>query len=118
MAQNRERFVLPVLVIAVGVALLLDVRRVLPGVEWIFPVVFAAAGLLTLYVRRFDKITFVFGPALLVASVTSFLRETGRLSLECELPILIIVLGGLMLLAQLLNIGLPESPKARRGQEG
>jgi len=117
MSQNREGLVVPVFVIAIGVSWLLNALGVMPQVDWLWPIGLAVAGVLTLYVGKLDKLTFTVGPTLLVASVTSFLRETGRLKLDLELPILTIVLGSLMLLGRFLKLRTPaafqDEPKSK-----
>jgi hypothetical protein len=87
---------------------LLNVLKVLPGVDWIWTVGLAAAGVLTLAVGRINALTVVIGPFFMVASVCSILRQTGRLEIDREIPILTIVVGCLLLLVQLINLPVPE----------
>lgn len=99
---------MPILVILLGVTWLLNVLKILPGVDWIWTAGLAAVGILTLAVGGINKLTVVVGPFLMVASVCSILRQTGRLEIDREVPVLTIVLGCLLLLVQLLNLPLPE----------
>ncbi len=108
MSGSRKRFIVPVSVILLGVTWLLNVLKILPGVDWIWTAGLAAVGILTLALGGINKLTAVIGPFLMVASVSSILRQTGRLEIDREVPILTIVLGCLLLLVQLLNIPLPE----------
>jgi len=111
MSGFRTRFIVPILVILLGVTWLLNVLKILPGVDWIWTVGLAAVGILALAVGGINKLTVVVGPFLMVASVCSILRQTGRLEIDREVPILTIVLGGLLLVVQVLNLPLPEMLK-------
>jgi hypothetical protein len=111
MNDSRKRFVVPILVILLGVTWLLNVLKILPGVDWIWTVGLAAVGILTLTVGGINKLTVVVGPFLMVASVCSILRQTGRLEIDREVPILTIVLGCLLLFVQFLNLPLPDMLK-------
>jgi hypothetical protein len=110
--NSGKALVVPVLVILLGVTWLLNVLEVIPGVDWIWTGGLAALGLLVMVAGGINKLTLVFGPFLMVASVCSILRQTGRLSLDLEVPILTIVLGFLLLLVQLLKLPYPDILKA------
>jgi hypothetical protein len=56
-----------------------------------------------------NRLTVVIGPFLLAASVCSVLRQTQRLPVDQEVPILTIILGVLWLLACLLRVPLPKA---------
>lgn len=107
-----KRLVVPMLIILLGVSWLLNVLKVIPGVDWIWTAGLAAVGILTLAVGGINKLSVVIGPFFLVASVCSILRQTGRMEIDREIPILTIVLGCLMLLVQLMNLPLPDMLKA------
>jgi hypothetical protein len=47
----------------------------------------------------------------MVASACSIFRQTGRLAMDREIPVLVIVLGVLMLVSQLSRLPLPEALK-------
>ncbi|NQU76961.1 MAG: hypothetical protein HQ546_11675, partial [Planctomycetes bacterium] len=87
----------------------LNVLNIMPGVDWIWTVGLAAAGILSIAIGGLNKVTIVTGPFLLVASVCSLLRQTGRLALDREIPVLVIVLGVLMLVSQLSRLPIPEA---------
>ncbi len=108
MSESRKRFVVPSLVILLGITWLLNVLKIIPGVDWIWTVGLAAVGILTLVVGGLNKLTVVIGPFFMVTSVCSILRQTGRLEIDREVPILTIVLGCLLLLVQLVNLPPPE----------
>jgi hypothetical protein len=109
--------VVPVLVIVLGVTWLLNILRVLPGVDWIWTVGLAAVGVLTLLVGGINKLTVVVGPFLMVGSVCSLLRQLDVLPIDREIPILTIALGILMLIAQVLSLPVPEILKAEDVQD-
>ena len=106
--SSGKRFVVPILVILLGVTWLLNVLEIIPGVDWMWTVGLAAVGILTLTAGGINKLTLVVGPFFMVASVCSILRQTGRLEIDREVPILTIVLGCLLLLVQLLKLPLPD----------
>jgi hypothetical protein len=111
---SGKRFVVPILVILLGVTWLLNVLKIIPGVDWIWAVGLAAVGILTLAVGGINKLTVVIGPFFMVASVCSILRQTGRLEIDREIPILTIVLGCLLLLVQLIHVPTPDILKPEK----
>ncbi len=84
-----------------GLAWLLNTLNVVPDVDWVWSLGLMAAGVLTLTIGGITKTTLVVGPLLLVGSVFSVLRQTGRLQEPHEIPLLVILLGALMLWVQL-----------------
>ena len=55
-----------------------------------------------------DKLTVVIGPFFTIASCLSLMRQTNRLTLNIEVPILVIVAGLLMLVARLPSVPAPQ----------
>ena len=108
MKPNKKTLLLPVLLIVVGVGWLLTTLGVAPGIDWVWTLGLAAVGLLTFVVGGFDKITFVAGVFFIVTSVLSVLRQTGRISLDIEVPVLVILAGVLLLSARHPSIPIPE----------
>jgi hypothetical protein len=100
--------ILAVLVIGLGTAWLLNSLEIIPGVDWLWSGGLGVAGILFLAARGIDKFTFVIGSFLLISSVCSILRQTGRLRPDIELPILFIVFGVLILASMLLPLRTPE----------
>ena len=86
---------------------LLTVHNVLPGVNWVWILGLAVTGVLILVVGGVDKVTFVIGPLLIASTFFSLLRQTGRISIDTEVPSLVIAFGTLMLLAKLLPLRVP-----------
>jgi hypothetical protein len=95
-----KKLLVPILTIIVGVAWLLNVLGIMPGVDWLWSIGLATVGILTIVLGKTNKTTIITGPFLLVDSLCSILRQTDRLALDREIPILIIVLGVLMFISQ------------------
>jgi hypothetical protein len=108
MSSNRRTpFVIPVLIIVVGVGWLLTAQGFGPGISWVWTLGLGVIGILTFVVSRgVDKVSVVIGPFFLLASLLSVLRQTQQLSLDTEVPVLVIAIGALLLVAQL-----PAIPK-------
>ncbi len=108
MKPNKVTLILPILLITVGTGWLLTVLGIVPGIDWVWTLGLAAVGLLTFAIGGFDKVTIVIAPFFIIASVLSVLRQSGRLSFNVEVPVLVIVAGLLMLAARLPVIPLPK----------
>ena len=108
MSTLGKQYVVPILVIVVGIGLLLNVQGIIPQVNWVWTCALAAVGILTLVVGGFDKLTVVVGPFLIVSSICSLLRQTDKLSVDKEVPILTIVLGVLLLIVHVARLPTPE----------
>lgn len=109
MNPSRKRGIaLSILVVALGVAWLLNVYNVLPGVNWIWTGSLGVAGVLVFAVSGLNQLTVLVGPFLIAGSVLSILRQTGRLRLDLEVPILLICFGVLLFLSYVLRLPLPE----------
>lgn len=99
---------MPLAVTAVGIGWLLTSLGIVPEVDWIWTLGLAAIGFLAFIVWGIDRFTIVFGPFFLIASLLSIFRQTGRLNMKTELPILLIVLGVLHLFAVLRGFPSPR----------
>jgi hypothetical protein len=100
--QSKGPLVLAILIVALGVGDLLTVRGVVPGIDWAWTLGLAVVGLLAFVLSGgVDKVSVVVGPLLLAASLFSVLRQTGRLNVNTEVPLLVITLGVLIFIAQL-----------------
>jgi hypothetical protein len=114
MSGGKKALAAPILIIALGVGWLLTVQNIVPGVNWVWVVGLGVTGVLIL-AASIDKVTAVVGPFLIAATFFSLMRQTGRMSIDTEVPSLVIVFGALMLLAKVLPIPLPawiiEPPK-------
>ncbi len=106
-STSRAPLVIPILIIVVGVGWLLTAQGFGPGINWIWTLGLGVIGILTFVISKgFDKASVVIGPFFLLASLLSVLRQTGQLSLDIEVPVLVISIGVLLLIAQL-----PAIPK-------
>src|SRR5437870_2965505 len=112
--------VVPILMITVGIGWFLTAKGIGPGINWVWTLGLAMVGILSL-VGGLDKVSVVLGPSLLIASILSVLRQTDQLSVDLEVPLLVIVLGVFLLVARLPAIPIPawaqETGKKGAGQE-
>ena len=110
-----KALVIPILLITLGVGWLLTTMGVVPQVDWVWTLGVALVGILAFALGGFDKLTFVVGSFFLLASILSILRQTGRLGVNIEIPVLVIAAGLLMLVALMRFIPVPrwleESPE-------
>ena len=107
MKPDKKTLLLPILLITVGAGWLLTTLGVAPGIDWVWTLGLAVAGLLAFALAGIDKVTVVIGPFLILASSLSILRQTDRLTLDVEIPILVMVAGVLMLISRSPAIPLP-----------
>ena len=118
MGPSRTSLIVPVLLIAVGIGWLLATIGIAPQILWIWTLSLGAIGVLIFLVWGFDKITIVIGPLFLLASILSVLRQTERVNLNLEIPLLIIAAGVLLLVAHLPSVPLPAwLPAETAGQK-
>jgi len=97
MQADRRTIVVPILLITLGLGWLLSTLGVAPQVNWIWTLGLAIVGVMTFALYGFDKVTLAVGSFFIVASLLSVLRQTGRLALDVEMPILVILAGALLL---------------------
>ena len=106
---SRGVVFLALLIVMLGLGWLLTVLGLAPDVGWVWTFSLGLVGVLVFVVSRgLDKVSVVLGPFLIVASFLSIFRQSDRLRLDVEIPILTMVLGGLLLLSQLPAIRLPR----------
>lgn len=99
---------LPAMLIIVGSGQLLTTLGVAPGIDWVWTLGLAAIGVLAVTWGGLDKVSVVVGPFFIAASLLSILRQTGRLPVDVEVPILVILAGVLLLLARLPMVPPPD----------
>lgn len=97
---EKKSLLLPVFLITVGTGWLLSVLGIAPRIDWVWTLGLGVFGLLIFVLGGIDKFTVVVGPFFLLASCLSLLRQTNRLSLDTEVPILVIASGVLLIVAQ------------------
>ena len=98
--RSAGSLVTALLIIAVGIGWLLSAHAVVPGVNWIWVLSLGALGALTLVFGGIEKLTVVVGPFLLALALFSYLRQTGRIDVETEIPSLLIIFGLLVVAAR------------------
>jgi hypothetical protein len=103
-----KTLVVPILLITLGVGWLLTTLGVVPQIDWVWTLGVALIGVLTFALGGFDKVTVVVGSFFLIASFLSVLRQTDRLRIDLEIPLLVITAGVLMLIAELKAIPAPK----------
>ncbi len=108
MKPKNKTLLFPILLITVGVGWLLTTLGVVPGIDWVWTLGLAVVGLLAFAVGGFDKVTVVIGPLFILASCLSILRQTGRLHIDIEIPILVVLVGLLLLVARTPAIPAPK----------
>ena len=109
----NKKLIAPILTIIVGLTWLLNTLNIIPGVDWAWSIGLATVGILSVAVGGFNKVSIVTGPFLIIASVFSIMRQSERININLEVPILVIVLGILMLLSQLSKLQLPDALKEK-----
>ncbi len=107
MNSGKTMLVVPLLLITVGTGWLLTTLGVAPDIDWIWTLGLVVIGV-TVLTRGIDKVTVVVGPFFLVSSFLSLLRQTGRLEVDVEVPILVISAGLLMLVARINAVPVPD----------
>lgn len=107
MTTDRKTLVIPLLLIILGTGWLLTAMGVMPQVDWAWTLGVAAVGVLAFVLGGIDKVTVVVGLFFILASCLSLLRQTGRMSVDKEVPVLVIAAGVLLLVARLKSIPAP-----------
>ena len=98
---DKKTLVVPILLITLGVGWLLTTLGVVPEINWVWTLGIGLVGVLTFAIGGFDKVTVAVGPFFILASILSILRQTGRLSIDLEVPLLVIAAGILLLIARM-----------------
>ncbi|MEO6784681.1 MAG: hypothetical protein ABI318_01005 [Chthoniobacteraceae bacterium] len=114
MKSRKPAIAISLLIVALGVAWLLNAKGVMPELDWIWIIGLGVSGILLLTVTRLDRFNFVAGLSLIVSSVLAALRQSKKIDVNIEAPVLFITIGVLLLLAQLLPLppagGEPPKP--------
>ena len=108
MSTSTKGLIIPILIITVGAGWLLTVQGIGPQINWVWTLGLGVIGVLTFAAFGFDKLTMVIGPFLLVGSLLSIVRQTGRISVDTEVPMLVILIGVLSLVVQFRAIPAPK----------
>lgn len=110
MNSRKTVIAISLLIIALGIAWLVNVVQRNSRIDWFWPTGLGVSGILLLTVAKLDRFNFIVGVCLIVCSVLSVLRQQGVLTVNIEVPVLFITVGILLLLAHMLKIpaGEPE----------
>ena len=106
--SGKSTLWLPLLLIILGIGWLLTSLNILPAIDWIWTLGIASVGLLTFVLGGFDKFTMAVGPFFLIMSCLSIMRQTDRMPLNVEVPVLVILAGFLMLVVRHPGIPMPS----------
>ncbi|MBI1311583.1 hypothetical protein GC176_09775 [bacterium] len=108
MAGGKGSLAVAVILIAVGTCWLLSTLGVMPQINWIWTLGLGLTGGLIFGLIGIDKITIVAGSFFIMTSILSVLRQTGRISFDVEVPILVITSGLLLMISRLPAIPRPK----------
>jgi hypothetical protein len=102
---SKPAIAISLLIIGLGVGWLLNTMRVFGGeIDWIWVSALGISGILLLALAKLDRFNFVVGTSLIICSILSLLRYTGKLSINLEAPILFISVGLLLLLSHIFRL--------------
>jgi hypothetical protein len=104
---------LPIVLIVLGVAWLLNSLDWLPEIHWVWIIGLAGAGIAIMVLDGLTKSSVVAGPLLILAAVLSFCRQYYGLGWRFMIPVMLISAGVLMLVARS-----PSIPESRRFNPG
>jgi len=108
-SSSKRALVLSILIMTVGVGWLLTALGFGPGIDWVWTLGLGVGGLLAfVFSGGIDKVSLVVGPFLIASSLLAILRQTGRLTVDIEVPILVILAGGLLAIAQMKVVRMPN----------
>ena len=113
---DKYPWIIPVLIVFVGIGWLMNAMNLFPGVNWAYTLGIGALGVVIL-LQGINKYSFGIGSFLLIGSVAAFLRQRELLTIDVQIPILVIVLGVLMLTAYMLRLPNPPEPEQAKSEE-
>lgn len=108
MNHSKRIFLIALLFILFGLGWLLNVMQVVADIDWVWTLGLAWVGFMVFILLGVDKVTFVAGSLLLVMSFFSVMRQTGKLPINYEVPILTILAGVLILVSHLAPLPRPK----------
>lgn len=108
MPQDRTSLALGILLIGLGGGWLLSNLGFIPSVDWAWSIGLAVVGVLAVALCGFDKVSLVVGGFFVVASVLSVLRQLGAISIDVEVPSLVMCAGVLLLIARSKSVPTPR----------
>jgi DNA-directed RNA polymerase subunit RPC12/RpoP len=105
---SRGTVVLSWIIVLFGLGWLLHELNWLPGLGWLWVLGLAIAGFLVLLLGGINKQTLIVGPFLILTAGFSILRQQHIISLEVEIPCLVIAFGLLLFSVTLCGYQLPD----------
>jgi hypothetical protein len=96
------------MLVAVGGGWLLSSLGFIPSVDWAWSLGLAVIGILAVALSGLDKVSFVIAGFFGLASVLSVLRQMALMSVEVEVPVLVLASGVLLLAARTAALPLPR----------
>ncbi len=113
MPSRKPAIAISFLIVALGVAWLLNAMRVAPQLDWIWIIGLGVVGILLLTITRLDRLSFVAGFSLILSSVLAALRQSGKITVNIEAPVLFIIVGVLIFLSQFLPLRASPTPEEK-----
>ena len=107
-AASKRGLIVPVLLVTLGLGWLLTAHRVVPGVNWVSVLSIVVAGVMVFVLAGVDKFSVVVGPFLMISTVFSLLRQTDCISIDTEVPLMVIVAGLLWMASYFLPVPPPR----------
>ena len=125
MSGGKGSLAIAVILIAVGTCWLLSTMGVMPQINWLWTLGLGLTGGLIIGLIGVDKVTIVAGSFFVVTSILSVLRQTGRITFDVEVPILVITSGVLLIISRMPAIPKPKwlledaisNPDAAKGDD-
>ena len=91
-----KKLIVPFLVTIFGICWLLAEMKIFDIGKMLWTLGLLSSGILYLTYLGFSKTTFVIGSMLIIGSGLSLLRYNGKLTIEHELPVMVVILGVLL----------------------
>ncbi|MAV36912.1 MAG: hypothetical protein CMJ59_15805 [Planctomycetaceae bacterium] len=113
--SSLKTAIVPVLLVAIGAGSLLSQYDLLPEINEVWSLGLVLVGGLSFLVGGYNKATVVIGPFFLIAALLSVLRQLDYISIEREIPIILISAGMLMLFAR--SAAIPNPPWLERSSD-
>lgn len=105
-----------------GAGWLLNELGIAPDINWIWTLGLCVGGALVFLVSGVDKLSFVVGLLLVACGGFSILRQTGRLDVSHEVPVLMMIAGVLVLFSYYAPLPVPrwlvDADRNRRSEHG
>src|SRR5439155_11841634 len=108
MSPSRKSNLFSLLIILIGIGWLLNTIHVIPNIDWVWTGALALVGVLVLFSTALNRFTYIIGFFMLLASAMSVLRQTGKVTANIEVPLLVVGFGLLTLTAEMLRLPMPN----------